>query len=268
MAVIAGLLFGASRAAIGRPEVGLVELQPHRVGIDLSFNGANIEVHAVVPEQDEAAIRLMGAPQRQDLKRLGKKGGVLWMSAGDVRLEDVPAVYQVLSTKPLADLAPPATLAAYKLGYSLLIPVRPRDAEVRAEFVRLKEHEGLYAMREQGLVATESTLPAHSSLLNRATQAKNPAGFTGRPRLLRGVFKLPARTPAGKYRVDVIGFNDGQAEHLATTTLLFEHVGLARRLRRLAMNHGLAYGIVASLLAIIAGLLTGFLFRPKADEAH
>jgi Na+/H+-dicarboxylate symporter len=34
------------------------------------------------------------------------------------------------------------------------------------------------------------------------------------------------------------------------------------------MNHGLAYGIVASVLAIIAGLLTGFLFRPKADEAH
>jgi hypothetical protein len=262
--------FGAMpRRASAEPAVGLLALDPRSVGIDLSFSGATVEVTAVVPDGFEAAVRLMGRPERQQLKKLGKRAGVLWMSAGDITLEHVPNVYQVLTSAPLQRLASSAVLAQWTLSYDALIAGQAIDAESRSEFVKLKEHDGLFAMREDALVAERpaaDTMAPHADA-SRVLAHSGPAA-AGIPTLLRGTLRVPSRVPAGDYTVDLIGFEGGRAVHLARTTLSLRHVGAARQLRRLALDHGLAYGSVASLLAVVVGLLTGFLFRPRAEESH
>jgi hypothetical protein len=256
------LAFGTClpRPALGQPTTGLLALEPERVEIDLTFSGASIQVRAVLPTGYEGAVRLIGRPERQDLKKLGKRGGLLWMSVGDLTLEHVPQVYEVLSSSPLANLASPAVLEQWMLGYRYLLPEKTLDPALRSEFVRLKEHEGLFRVREGGLRPEE---PAPE-----AARTSGSGAASGSLKMLRGTLALPASVPVGDYAVDLIGFEHGRATRLASATLHLEYVGTVTQLRRLAFDHGLAYGIVASLLAILVGLLTGFLFQRKSDEAH
>jgi hypothetical protein len=85
---------------------------------------------------------------------------------------------------------------------------------------------------------------------------------------LRGTIRLPACAPAGDYSVDLIAFKDQHAAILGSTTLHLEHAGVVRAFRNLAIDHGLIYGIAACSIAIVVGLLTGLVFRPKSDEGH
>jgi hypothetical protein len=260
---------GMPRWANAEPAVGLLALEPRNVGIDLSFSGATVEVTAVVPAGFDAAVRLMGRPKRQQLKKLGKRAGVLWMSSGDITLEHVPSVYQVLTSAPLQGLGSSAARAQWTLGYDALISEQAVDANLRSEFVKLKEHDGLFALREGALIAERpaAVTTAPHLVASDAPGASGPRAASS-PTLLRGTFRLPSRVPTGDYAVDLIGFEGERVAHLASATLSLRHVGAAQQLRRLAFDHGLAYGSVASLLAIVVGLLTGFLFRPRAEESH
>jgi hypothetical protein len=258
VAAIALAIFSVlPRTAASQPAsvTGDLMVVPERVEIDLSYNGANIEVGAEVPAGYEAAVRLMSRPERLELKKLGKKAGLLWMGAGTVTFENIPVVYQVLSTAPLAGLGPQALRAQWMLGYESLIPDQAPGADLRGDLVGLKEHGGLFALRE-------------GALMRRGKSASLVATGAEAPQRLRGTFRLPASAPAGDYSVDLIGFKDQRAVHLASATLHIEHAGAVRIVRHLALDHGLTYGGAASLIAIVVGLLTGVLFRSKSNEGH
>ena len=255
LAAVAAYLGGASQHAMAQTPKGELVVDPQTVPIGLTFTGATIAVRARLPAGYEAALRLMGHHERLELKKLGKRAHLLWMSVGDISLEAVPVVYQLLTSAPLREIASPAAMAQWTLGYGSLIPESSLSRELREELVKLKEHDGLFAMHEGGLERTGGTD-------NSATGQGEPAT------LWRGTFQLPARVPPGAYEIDLIGFRDHEATQLGKATLHLEHVGMARQLRRFALAHGLAYGIAASLIAIVAGLLTGLLLRPKADESH
>lgn len=246
---------------------GSLAIRPERVEINLFYTGASVEVRAEVPVGYEAAIRLMARPQRLVMKKLGRKAGVLWMGIGDVAFEGVPALYQVLTSAPLAELGPPALLAEWRLGYQALVPDQAPGSALRPELVGLKEHEGLFALGEGKLEGGGPGVGIRGPLLAKAGTPP-PAAASYRTKLVTGTFHLPARAPAGEYMVDLIGFKDQAAVHLGSVALHVEHVGMARAWRHLAIDHGLAHGIIACVVAIVIGLLTGLLFRPKSEESH
>lgn len=249
---------------------GLIVVAPERVEISLFFDGANIEVITEVPAGYEAAVRLMAHPERLELKKLGKKAGLVWMNVGDARFENIPAVYQVLSSARLADIGTEAERAQWMLGYDALLPDAAPYASLRAELVGLKERDGSFAVREEALHGAESQTIS-TDPLSAGTAATGDPPSTALPsaqRVLRGFVHLPASVPAGDYALDLIGFKNRRVVHLGSTTLHVEHVGVVRRMRTLATDHGLIYGIAASLFAVIAGLVTGRAFRSKSDEGH
>jgi hypothetical protein len=261
-------------ASVSRPVIGdsagaesAIVVEPERVEIGLFYTGATIRVRIEKPAGYQVAVRFMGHPERLDLKRLGKKAGLLWMSVGDVTFENMPVVYQVLSSVPLADLGSPRVLAQSNLGYDALMPADAPGAAFRAELVAMKEHSGLFAIREGELAAPGTEDRPKRPPVGAVTEAPEVTGAE-RPELIQGVFHLPARAPAGEYSVDLIGFKDQQAVLLGHATVQLEYAGVVRALRDLALDHGLAYGIVACVIAIAVGLLTGLLFRPGAEEGH
>jgi hypothetical protein len=268
LAAIAFAIFAIlPRPAATQPAraAGDLMVVPERVEIDLSYDGANIEVGAQVPAGYEAAIRLMTQPERLELKKLGKKAGLLWMGAGTVTFENIPVVYQVLSSAPLADLGPQALRAQWMLGYESLIPDQVPGADLRGELVGLKQHDGLFAVREGALARRQNPPPAFPL---DAGAAQNSAPMAEPTQRLRGTFHLPASAPPGDYSVDLIAFKDQRAVHLASATLHVEHAGAVKIMRHLAIDHGLTYGGAASLIAIVVGLLTGILFRSRSNEGH
>lgn len=266
------MMASLSRPATGQSEgaAGVVIVVPERVEINLFYSGANIEMAAEVPAGYEAAVRLMARPERLELKKLGKKAGVLWMGAGSATFENVPVVYQVLTSAPLADLGPPALRAQWGLGYDSLIPDLVPEAALRGELVGLKERDGLFALREGALARSGQSVPLASTGVTEAAPAGDPppVSLAQPPQLWRGTFRLPASVPPGDYSVDLIGFKGQHAVHLASATLRIEHTGGVKIVRQLAIDHGLTYGGAACLIAIIVGLLTGRLFRSKSHEGH
>jgi hypothetical protein len=243
-----------------------ISIEPQRVGIGLTYNGATVKIRAQVPAGYSAAVRLTAHPGRLELKRMGKRAGLLWMGVGEVSFENVPAVYQVLTSANLSELGSPQSLAEWKLGYESLVPDGVPGAALRSELVGLKEHEGLFSLQQGGLTLAEPEA-AKSPVLTTVSEAGDPSPAAS-PQVLQGSFRLPARAPAGDYTIDLIGFKDGQAFNLGSAKLHLETVGLAKKLNDLAHEHGLAYGISACVIAILVGLLTGLIFQPKSDESH
>lgn len=266
--LFAAVLWSVCADAAAAPDPIVVE--PQQVEIGLFYSGATVDVRAEIPAGYQVAARLMGHPERLALKKLGKKAGFLWMPMGDIVFEDIPIVYQVLSSAPLRELGSPAVLAQWSLSYDSLIPANSPGAALRSELVGLKEHDGLFAIHEGGL------LRQGADRQSTASQAAGVRGTGGAPavvaprrtELLRGSFRLPAHVPPGNYSVDLIGFDKQRVIQLGSTTLRLDRVGTVKALRDLAMDHGLFYGIAASLIAIVVGLLTGLVFQPKSDQSH
>lgn len=268
MLLLAATLWSSNADALVARDPLVVE--PQQVEIGLFYSGATVKVRAEIPVGYRAAVRLMGHPERLELKKLGKKGGILWMPEADVAFENVPVIYQVLTSAPLRELGSPATLAQWSLGYDALIPASSPGAALRSELVKLKEHQGLFSIREGGLVRqTPDAKPTGAHTAGFRVAGRAPGVIEARPtELLRGSFRLPARVPPGDYSVDLIGFDKQGPVQLGSAMLRLKRVGAVRAMRRLAMDHGLLYGIAASVIAILVGLLTGLVFQPKSDESH
>jgi hypothetical protein len=246
---------------------GTLEVRPETVRMNLLYRGAKIDVRAGVPEgYSGAAVRLMGHTERLELKKKAKRAGVLWMSVGDVAFNDVPTVYQLMTSAPLADLAGPEVLAKWKLGYDALLLSSGGEPAIRRELVKLKAASGLFLV-EAGTLREQKG--GNQRVFGSVAAAEGgQAGPSASLRFLHGSFQLPPRAPVGDYVVDLIGFKDRRAFPLASVKLRVEYTGAVRALRELAMHHGLLYGVGAIVIAIAVGLLTGLVFDRKTDEGH
>jgi len=222
-------------------------IEPDHIPIGMAYDGATVQVDVAVPAGYEAAIRVMGKAETLEMKRKGKVGRVLWMSVGEVTFEAVPVVYFLLTSRPLAESAPATVLWEWQLGYEALARRAGWPSGLSPELIKLKEKEGCFLVGEGQLVRSGSA----------------GGGSTVR---LAGSFRFPARAPAGEYRVDLFGFHERRAIHLGSTTVRLEYTSLARVLRSVATEHGLIYGGVAVVVAVLAGLTTGYVFHPKRGK--
>jgi putative transmembrane protein Alph_Pro_TM len=241
------LIPGAPAGEVAPDLPGGITVEPDSIPIGMTYTGATVRVRADVPAGYEAAILVLGKTETLEMKRKGKVGHVLWMSVGEVTFEAVPAVYVLLTSMPLAHAAPAGMLREWKLGYEALTSAAGATSGFYPELIKLKEQEGCFLVGEGQLVHAGSW-------------------GSGPTDQLRGSFRLPARAPAGEYSVGLFGFHEHRAIHLASTTLHLEHTGFARLLRSVATEHRLIYGGMAIVVAVLAGLTTGFVFHPKRGK--
>jgi len=241
---------------------GALTASPDQVPIGLLYDGVAIEVRASVPSGSQAAVRLVGERDELVLKRKAKRGGILWMNAGEVSFEGIPVVYQLLTSAPLAELGSAELLAEMQLGYEWLVPAEDANASLRDELVKLKERDGLYGISERGLAEPEDGAKLPTSPASGCEAGDEPQTE------LAGVVRLPALAPPGDYQVELIAFSGGQASSLGSAPVRLERAGVVRAMYRLAMDHGLLYGCLAVIVAILAGLFTGLIFKSKSSEPH
>jgi hypothetical protein len=231
---------GAGRAAI--------EVRPGDVQIGMFYRGTKIHVEGVAPAGYRLALLCLGAEDKVELKRKGKVLRVLWMNVGDVSFEHVPSLY-LASYEPRGQGLPapsPDGAVAYDHIEAQVLPAHSSSETRRLfrEFVKLKEREHLYS----------------STTLHLDGSAAGSTRFSTD-------FWLPAIAPAGNYEVRLVGERNGASEILASQQLVARRVGLASLIASAARTHGLIYGIMSVLLAIVAGFLTGVIFA-SAKKGH
>jgi hypothetical protein len=69
--------------------------------------------------------------------------------------------------------------------------------------------------------------------------------------------------PIGRYTTQVLLFRDGKLLSQSQSSLQVEKVGVERVVYMLAFHYPLAYGLLAVLMAVSAGLLAWTVFRRR-----
>ena len=84
--------------------------------------------------------------------------------------------------------------------------------------------------------------------------------FVGRS-LFRGTVALPVNVPTGRYTTDIYLFRDGEVISRNQSTLEVNKAGFEGLVHRLAYAHPFVYGVLAVVLAVLAGLAGWYAFR-------
>jgi hypothetical protein len=117
------------------------------------------------------------------------------------------------------------------------------QANLLREFIKLKESEKLFGVFPGALTLS----PAADGQCN-----------------VKGTFFLPSTVKPDRYKVSLSVVRAGTIVARSDTELAVAMVGFPSLLWKLAWNHGVFYGIVAVLIALLTGFVMGYLFKKGA----
>lgn len=227
-------------------ELPYIKVQPDRILIGASFNGSEVSVSGEIPADTEAVIRIKGHEEDSRLKKKGRALGVLWMNLGSVEFHKVPSVFLLYRSKPADAPAGQVKLLDREIGIDsvrkeadIVSEYQDKDA-LFEEFVKLKQQSGLYGTMDTGF-----------------HYEKENSGM----KFFSSEVKLPSALPQGDYKLEVFALGKDGIVGYSERDLKAKQTGMPEFIAKLAFDHGTLYGVLAVLVALIAGLLTGTIFK-------
>jgi uncharacterized protein (TIGR02186 family) len=243
----------ALHAVPARAERLVVSVSNHRVAITSIFSGEDLVLFgAIEPDPGKTAlsggydlvVTVTGPKQTFRTRRKARKLGI-WVNVDSREFVRVPSYLAVLSNRATSEIANPERRRRLQIGLdNYLLPQRigsdladtVRDDPFRAAFVRLESQQNLY--REVPNAVTFLT-----------------------PTVFRAAIPLPADVPTGNYGIDVMLFANGALITRTTSALEVTKAGLEQYVAEAAHDHGLLYGLVTALMALITGWIASVVFR-------
>jgi uncharacterized protein (TIGR02186 family) len=250
--ILSGLLIACSGGA-AQAEKLVVSLSNHRVAVTSSFTGEELVLFgAIEPDQPRQALRnaydlvvtVTGPRQTMRTRRKERVAGI-WVNVDSREFIRVPTYLSILSNRPMAEIASADTARRLQLGLdNFLLPQRigpdtadtVRDDPYRVAFVSLEKKSGHY--RESATAVTFLT-----------------------PSVFRAAIPLPAEVPTGNYTVDVKLFANGALVTRTGSALEVIKAGFEQYVAEAAQNHGVLYGLITSLMALLTGWFASVVFR-------
>ncbi len=243
--VIVLLLFSFAQAS-----ALTVEATPGKIPITLGYHGTKLKVRGIGLTTSDVIIQISSKPEAEHLKYKGKAGGIFWMKLGNIVFENVPKVYLVYSTKDIHKILPPEICRELAIGYDALsekakIKTKMKDFDRDkwiVEFIKFMEEDELYD-QEDGVVQIDQKNHTFSVDID-----------------------WPFEAPPGEYVVEAFAVENGQVVERAQTKIRVEKVGLIKHLTHMAFEKPALYGVIAIIVAIVAGFGVGIVF--KGGGAH
>ena len=242
--LLALLLLVALPAVAGADGVADFTVTPGDIPISTFYNGTSLHLAGTVPDGCQVVARFTGAPENVAMKQKGKALGLLWMNMNTLHFEGVPKVFLEATSAPLEELGP----AGSQLGLDGLaesIGIEPATADramLLPELIKLKQHEKLYRV-EPGAIRLGAA--------------------EGGVRRFEADLAIPSRLSPGSYAVEVYAVQGGAVAAQAQQPVDARLTGMPAFMADLAFNHSVWYGVLASLIAIFAGLGIGLVFQSK-----
>ena len=239
MAVLASMLVAAHPAAAAGDLVA--DLSNHLVAITTGFTGTKVLLFGATQGDGDVVVVVRGPRDRHLVRRKDRIAGI-WVNNAEMAFQGVPSFYTVSSSRPLADLVPPAVAARHQIGIENVRLAAPEGADAdqarafRDALVRNKQRAELYG------------------------KAPGTIAFLGN-RLFRTDLYFPTNAPVGTYEVQVLLFRGGEVASASITPLIVSRIGFEAGVFDFAHRHALAYGVLAVLIAVMAGWLAGIIFR-------
>jgi uncharacterized protein (TIGR02186 family) len=244
-------LWGAQALAVA-PEAQhkvITSASKNLVEIGLTYHGDQIFFFGVNPVPG-ADIVIKLTAEKEEVLKLSMKGrvGPFWMTVKQYEITGAPFIYKIHASKPLNQIISKETALSLGLGYDAVRPLMkmhlirgeaaPDDADVIWNgLVKIKERGNLFNIVEDSkrLDVSEGTLFKH-------------------------YFKFPPAATEGRYLVESFCFKDGHLVAYGKDVIEIKKVGLANWLTQASKNSAILYGIMAVIIALVAGLLVGVIF--------
>lgn len=235
------LLLAASTTATTAREL-VVDLSETVVAITTSFAGSDLLLFGTTESSGDVVVVVRG-PLRDVIVRHKERIAGVWVNRGEMAFEQVPDYYALASNRPVDEFLSPEVRNAYQIGATHL-ELLPRDRLENVEeinafrnaLIRNKQREGLYAAKQGNVI------------------------FLGN-RLFRTRIHFPANVSVGTYGVDIYLVQNGVVASMETTLLTVRKFGIAAAIYDFAHRNSALYGLLAILMAVMAGWLAGIVFR-------
>ena len=225
-----------------------VDLSKTIVPITTSFTGSDLLLFGYIDNvHNSDVVVVVRGPYKDEVVRRKERVMGIWANGAKMTFKNVPSYYYVASNRPVGeflsnDIAKLRQIGIKGLDLSLKNPDRTPDHikgqidEFRAGLIQTKQIEGLFG-KKVGQVS-----------------------FKGN-KLFRTNLHFPANVPVGEYAVDVFVIRDNRVINEHTTILAVQKFGIEASIYDFAHQHALSYGIIAIVLAAMAGWLASILFR-------
>ena len=219
-----------------------ISIQSNFTGIEILIFGSVDYSGAAEPDKDiYDVVVVLRSPDQAVVARRKERMAGIWVNGTGKIYPTVPGFYAVLSSRPLRAITSDETLKTLGIGlnnidFGRVTKSGPDEETFRSTVIRLKEQQLLFQEHDDGVA------------------------FIGRS-LFRASVDLPVNVPIGRYTADVYLFRDGQVVSKNQSTLEVTQAGLERTIYLMAFNRPLIYGLVAVLLAVLAGLAGWAAFR-------
>ena len=243
----AGLALSAcilSIVATAQGETIAVDLSDHRIAIHSSFTGAEVLLFGAVKgvHAGDIIAVLTGPNQPVVVRRKARTVGI-WLNRAELVFESAPGYYAVAASGPIEGILDAGQRESKHIGLKYIKLVTAEESsggsgfgKFREALLRHKVNQGLYF--------------AGSSSVE----------FVGTD-LFRVRFSFPSNVPPGRYEATVYQVDSGRLVATGTTDLVIRKTGIEARIYRTAHDSPWLYGVLAVVLALMAGWLASAIFR-------
>lgn len=233
---------------LARADGSLVtDISSHLISVTSDFTGTDLLLFGAIktadtygPSNTGDIIVVVRGPHRNVIVRKKERVVGIWVNTESVMLADVPGFYAIASNRPLIEIATDATLRRLRIGDDRLSFSSASNVGNLAPF---KEA----VIRQQGQKELFTTSQSAVYFLGNA--------------LFRTSIHFPATVPVGNYVAEVYLFNDGELISAQTSPLFIKKFGLGRQIFEFAHTHPYLHGVLAILVALLAGWIASAIFR-------
>ena len=226
----------------------VADLSQSNVSITSGFHGTELLLFGAVDgrETDDIIVVVSGPPTDVAQRRKAQVGGI-WINVETNIWKDAPSLYQILATRPLAEIANADILAQLQIGADQLqLQLEPEKPQLGAE----KPGAGKFLQSFARNMASTGLWPADVGSVKLTDGA-----------LFRADVQLPANVISGIYDVRILQFRDGVVLSESETNIYIKKGGLSAMIYNFAHDYSLFYGLFAIAFAVAAGWLAAVAFR-------
>ena len=219
----------------------VADLSEDLIAITTGFTGSDVLLFGATDGTGEIVVVVRGPNSRVVIRRKERVAGI-WINTDAVPFDAVPSFYHVAGSRPPTEILP--------------------------EDVRQREQIGLDRLRiaASGTASPEEERVFGAALI-RNKQADllyyNEVGeieLVG-DRLFRTRVTFPANVPTGSYSVETYQVLDGAIISKTSTPLQIRKSGFEANVFDFAHASPALYGLIAILVALVAGWAAGYIFR-------
>lgn len=233
----------------GAAEEVVAGLSQASISITANFDGSDLLIYGAVKREEpipqdsilDVIITVEGPSEPVVVRRKSRTMGI-WVNTSGVEIDRAPSFYSVATSRPLAEILSQTEdlrrrISTRQMIRSVGAPTEITDSAAFTDaLIRLREREALYVLKENSVKLRADTLFSTD-------------------------FDLPADLIEGDYRTRIFLLRDKKLVASEESSIDVRKVGLERWLFDLSRQQPVIYGVLAIVIALVAGWLASAAFR-------